>query len=472
MSFGRTSLGHLLTQVVTSVAGFLATFVIARYLGAGVLGTFVQATALVAVITIPTKAVGGATNKRISERQHPEEFFTAGLGLVLGTVGLLAAGLWIARPLLVRFIGAPVVALVILYVTANAVFNFYTAVLTGEKKVIASGGLDAIEQGSRFAFQFALILLGYEIGGLLFGQVLSLLVATSVGLLVSDLSIRLPTYGHFRRLVDFAKYTWMNQIKGRSFSWMDVLILGAFVQSSYVGIYEVSWTLASVLILVSLSIKQTLFPEFSELGVQENYDRVRHLLDEGLAFVGIFAIPGFFGSLVVGADLLSIYRPVFRQGEPVLLLLVIARLLDAYASQFLSALGALDVPEYVFRIGLVFTVLNLGLNVVLIWSLGWVGAAVATGTAALVEMALGYHYLSRVMGGVDLPFGTLTAEVASAVVMAGLLAVAARFVQVTNVTVVLLVLLGACVYGAVLFALSPRVRGKARMLAGGCGYVH
>lgn len=464
MTLSRTSLFHFSIQLVTSVAGFLATFVIARYLGADTLGVFVQVTALIAIITIPTKTVTSAASKRISERKDQNEYFTACLILLLGFVVATGTVMWIVKPYLSTYLGAPVVGLMVLYMISNSIFDLYTSILTGEKKVVASGILGAVEQGLRFLLQFSFILLGYALAGLLFGQIFSILGATLVGVFVSDLKIRKISRIHVLRLVSFAKYIWMNEIKGRSFSWMDVLILGALVESSFVGIYEVSWTLASVLILISQSVQQTLFPELSELGVDQQYDQVRHFLDEGLVFVGIFAIPGLFGSVVLGGDLLSIYRPVFSQGQPVLILLIFARLLDAYASQLISALAAIDYPELVFRVGAVFTVINVSLNVVLIWRFGWIGAAVATCIAALTELVMCYIYLSKTINKLSIPIKTIIIEIGAGAVMAMVLIPLTRYISVTNYTVIGLVFIGSLIYLSILLGISSRIRQKTMVL--------
>jgi O-antigen/teichoic acid export membrane protein len=433
------------------------------------LGVFVQATALIAVITLPVKTLTGAASKRVSERQEPDKYFTACVIILIGFVIAIGTLMLVGSSLLNSYLGAPVAGLVILYMASNSINNIYTSVLTGEKKVVASGVLNAIEQGLRFLLQFSLILLGYTLAGLFFGQIFSLIGAALVGVYVSDLRIKRPSWFHARRLLNFAKYTWMSQIKGRSFSWMDILILGVFVESSLVGIYEVSWTLASVLILVSQSVQQTLFPELSELGVDQEYAKVRHFLEEGLVFVGIFAIPGLFGSLVIGEDLLMIYRPIFGQGQPVLLLLIVARLVDAYASQLISVIAAVDYPEFVFRVGVMFTVVNIGLNLLLIWHFGWIGAAVATCLATVVELVLGYVYLSEIIGRVIVPVRTIGAQIGAGCFMAGVLFVVTRFIAVTNYTVIAFVGLGAVIYIGVLLGISSRVRQKAKMLLGSWG---
>jgi O-antigen/teichoic acid export membrane protein len=449
---------------VKSLAGFVTTFIIARLLGAGVLGTFAMATSITVFLTIPTKAVSGTMNKRISERTDPSAYFTAGMLLIFGFLALISAAILLATPLVNDYLGAPVVGLLVLLVASNATYNVYTSILTGEKKVVSSGVLNTLEQVLRLAFQASLIVAGYSLAGLFVGKILSLVVATLIGIYLSDLSIVRPTAYHFQRLYDYGKYYWISQIKGRSFSWIDVLILGFFVESTLIGIYEVSWTLSSTLILVSQSVQQTLFPEISELGTTDDYDRVRHLVNEGLVFVGVFGIPGFFGALVIGGELLTIYRPVFEQGHIVLLFLITARLLDAYAYQLASVISALDYPEIEFRISTSFIVINTGLNLLFIWQFGWIGAAVATMLSTVVELGLSYHYLSNLIGQVEVPFKPIFTQVVASVVMAGIIYALTWFVPLNNYTAVGLVFVGAGIYVGVLVSISTRIRRKTWML--------
>lgn len=464
MSLGRTSLLHFISQVMKSLAGFATTFIIARLLGAGVLGIFAMATSIMVFLTIPTKAVSGTMNKRISERAEPSKYFTAGILLIIVLLALISAVILIATPLVNNYLGAPVAGLLVLLVASNATYNVYTSILTGEKKVVSSGVLNTLEQVFRLTFQAGLIVAGYSLAGLFFGKILSMVVATLIGIYVSNLSIARPTAYHFQRLYDYGKYYWISQIKGRSFSWIDVLLLGFFVESTLVGIYEVSWTLSSTLILVSQSVQQTLFPELSELGMTDDYDRVRHLVNEGLLFVGVFGIPGFFGALVIGGELLTIYRPAFEQGYVVLLLLITARVLDAYAYQLASVISALDYPEIEFRISVSFIAINSGLNLLFIWQFGWIGAAVATMLSTVVELGLSYRYLSNIIGQVEVPFEPILAQVGASIVMAGIIYGLTLVVPINNYTAVGLVFVGASIYVGVLVSISTRIRRKAWML--------
>jgi O-antigen/teichoic acid export membrane protein len=464
MKLGRTSLIHFSTQVITSAAGFLTTFVIARLLGADVLGTFSVATSVMVLITIPTNTIGGAMSKRISEQQEPSSYFSAGMIIIVAFAIVLTAGLVGFGSILNEYLGASIVDLFVLMVIGSAFYNLYTTILNGENKVIESGVINTLEQVFQFLFQAGLIVLGYELAGLFAGKILSLLVAVIIAILVSDLTFVTPKRHHFERIYEFAKYTWADQVKGRSFAWIDVFILGIFVESTLIGIYQVSWTFASTLILVSLSIQNTLLPEMSYLGVEKDWEEVHHLLTEALVFVEVFAIPGLFGAAIIGADLLTIYRPVFAQGYEVLLLLIVARAVDAYARQLLNTLAAIDFPKYRFRANIVFVVVNTALNLVLIWKFGWLGAAIATAFSAGIELILGYYYVTEVLGKPDIPYDQILRQFLAAGGMAVVIYLLTQVIPVTNYTVIGLVLVGAAVYTVLLLTISKLVRQKFRML--------
>lgn len=467
MSLSRTSLFHFVTKVLTSIAGFLTTLVIARLLGADVLGTFSVITSLVVILTIPTNAIGGAMTKRISEQRDTSEYFTAGIVIIAVLLTALVGFILATKPLIESYIGAPVVGLVVLLVITASLYRLYTSTLTAEKKVVTSGALETLDQVLQLIFQAGLIVLGYHLAGLIVGKALSFVLAILVGVFASDLRLAMPDRHHFQRLYDFAKYTWMSQIRGRSFSWIDVLLLGFFVNSTLIGIYQVSWTLASTLILVSQSIQSTIFPEMSELGVANEIERIHHLLSEALVFVGVFAIPGLFGAAVIGRELLTIYRPQFSLGHGILLILILARTFDAYAGPFMSVLNAYDRPDLVFRIDIVFVGMNVLLNLVLIWQFGWYGAAVATAFSAGLELVLASYYVAMTIGSPEVPYGQLLRQFLAAGGMTVLLYSLTWYVPLNNYTVVVLVFVGAGVYTALLLAFSNLVRQKFRMLAPG-----
>jgi O-antigen/teichoic acid export membrane protein len=456
----RTTFVHFASQVLVSVSGFLATFAIARLLGSGVLGKYALVTALVTWFSFPVAAVGSATTKRMSEGDEPGGYLGAGLVVTAVVVPVLVGVVVVGRSFFSGYVGAPVTGLLAGLIVVTAAFKLVKNGLNGQKKVGISGISTAAHRVFRTIFQVALILLGFQLGGIIAGHIAGLVVATAVALYFYDVTPVLPDRGQLESLFEYGRYSWLGTLQSQSFGWMDTIVLGFFVGPSLIGIYEVAWNLASVLILVSLSISTTLFPEISDLGSEDRYEEIHEFIGDSLLFTGVFAIPGLVGAAVVGPRVLAIYRPEFSRGAGILTLLVLARFVAGYGTQFLTVVNGIDRPDVTFRINAAFIVTNLVLNVVLVATIGWYGAAVATGLSATFILAASYVAVRRLIGPPSVPYVGIGKEVAAAGLMGAVLRLLGPFVPQDHYLTVLLVGLGAAVYVGVLLAISGRIRGK------------
>ena len=466
MRLGKTTVAHFLSQVVVSVAGFVATFAIARVLGAEGVGMYALGVAILMWLKIPAGGLRDGITKRISEGEERDAYLGAGI-VLQGVLGVAVAIALVAFAGSVdRYIGAGVAGLITAMFIADVGFVTVGAALQGEKKVARYGWVQAFERVGRTVVQVGLIVLGYGVSGLFFGHALSLVVASVLGVVLLGLRVSVPQRRHFRSLLKYARYSWLGGLKSRTFGWMDTIVLGFFVASSLVGIYEVAWTLASFLVLVANSIQSTLFPELSDLSSEDRDDRIHHYINEGLVFTGIFLIPGFFGALALGPDILRIYSPEFTQGAIVLLVLIAARTFDAYGTQLVSAINALDYPDVAFRINGIFVAVNMTLNVALVAMFGWYGAAVATLLSGVVTLLLSYLALARLIGAPDIPLGEILRQIVAGVIMLGVVYALDPFAQGGHYITVLVVGVGAAVYLLTLLGLSTRVRQKTTALAG------
>lgn len=472
MRLGRTTLLHFGSQVAVSVAGFAATFAIARLLGPGPLGTYAVVVALTFWFNIPAASLGEAVTKRVSEADGPgAEYVSTGLAMALGAAVLVALGSLVAAGPVASYIGADVTALFAALLVTNVGFLVVVAALEGRKQVGRAGVLKAVERVLRTGLQIGFIVGGAAVAGLVAGHIVAMAVGglLGIGLLGARGALRLPTRSAARSLLRYARYSWLGGLTARAFGWMDTVVLALFVPSLFIGVYEVAWNLASMLALVSVSIQRTLFPEFSDLG-EESRERVHHYLDEGLTFTGLFVIPGLFGAWSVGARVLKIYDPAFTRGATILVVLVLARAISAYGSQLRSAINALDRPDLAFRVNAAFVATNVVLNLALVGgltyagyppSVAWYGAAAATLLSAVVAAGLSYRALAGLIGRPSVPYGEIGRQIAAAVVMAGAVVAAAPLVPRNHYATIVLIGAAAGVYTVALLGLSGRVRGKA-----------
>jgi O-antigen/teichoic acid export membrane protein len=464
LKLGRTAALHFLSQVALSVSGFVATFAIARVLGASGVGIYALGMSLVVWMNVPLSGFQEALKKRVSEGVDREAYFTAGTILNVASVTVPAVGLLLFQKQINAYVGAPVALLIAVVLVTNGVFNTVRDTLHGEKKVAKAGWVRFAERTLRTVFQVALLLTGYGIAGLFVGHTVALVVGSLIGVSIVSLRPTRPKRVHFERLVGYAKNGWSGGLKGNAFNYMDIIVLGFFVSPTLVGIYKVAWTLGSFLVVVSNSVSSTLFPEISDISESGGAERVKHYLDEGFVFSGLFLIPGLFGAAALGNKLLRIYNTEFTRGATILVILVAALILDAYASQILSVIKALDRPDIALRIELVLVGGNVVLNFVLVYLFGWYGAAVATFVSGGLTLGLSYLAISRLVGTPSVPYREIGEEVVASVLMFACILGLGGFAPAGVVGTLSLVCAGAAIYTVLLLGISPRIRQKARAL--------
>lgn len=465
MRLAKKSVLYFISDVGTSIVGFLATIYFARVLGSGPLGQYFAVVGLIAWATVPTNGLSAAINKRVSEGKDANKVFTAATLINVFYAGLLFLISVFGGRYLNEYIGAEVNILFGFLLLLNILFTSTRGGLKGKKKVATAGFLRTFDRVLRTGGQIALIYFGYKFLGLMTGHIIALLVSASVGVVLYGLRPEMPNEQIFKSLYSYVKFSWLGQIKGKTFGWMDIIVLQLFVSSGLVGVYGVSWRLASVLVLVSNAVSAVIFPEISDISSDGKGNEVRDLLNEAMFFAGIFVIPGFFGVLVLGDRILRIYGGEFIQGAVVLLILILARGVDVYGSQMLNVINGINRPDVAFRINLVFVVSNLSLNFGLVYLFGWYGAAVATATSSLVILVLSYRSISRLLGRPEIPVLGILKQVASGSIMAVVLVSLEYLMPFWNMYLTIgAVLFGAFVYSVSLYSLSGRVREKARSL--------
>jgi O-antigen/teichoic acid export membrane protein len=474
MRLGKTALSHFVSQVVVTLSGFAATFLIAVVLGAEGLGQYAVVVSLGFFwLLIPANAVTTAVKKRMSEGETPGRFLGGGMLLNAGIGAVLIALVLSAGELLGGVVSRDRELMVVLIefdteiaaiVLAAIAFRTVRSALHGQKRVAESGWLKAAERAARTVLQVGALVLGLGVAGISFGHAASLLLVAAAGILLSRHRPRVPSVADLQSLIEYARFAWVGALRSRVFGWLDTLVLSVFVSASLIGIYEAAWGIASMLAIASSSISHTLFPEISDISTDGGVDQVRHYLDEALAFSAMFVIPGLAGIAVLGTRVLSFYRPEFGRGTGILLILVVAYLVDVFASQFTSVINAVDRPDAAFRVNLLFIVTNIVLNVVLVWQVGWYGAAIATAVSAGLRAVAGYWVLESIIGTITIPFAPLGRQVAAALVMAAAVYPVVSLAPAGRIGTLLLVGFGGVVYGGVLLVIAPRIRSKTLAL--------
>lgn len=467
MKLGQISVIHFLSKILSSVLGFAATIYIAQLLGAGVLGIYSVAIAVVSWLgLVGNMGITAAIQKRVSEQEEPSEYAIAGVVLMFALFMFLALVVVVFRGYINDYVGFAASGYIVGMLAVLLGYNAITALLNGQHMVHLSGLFSPVKTGSRAGLQIAALFTGLGLSGLFGGYIVGYLVVISLGAVIVVRSFEkfaLPQRYHFRRIYSYAKFSWLGGLRSKAFNWVDIVVLGFFVPSAFIGYYTAAWNIAQFLIIFGTSVSQTLFPEMSKIAATDDQEAVSELLDAALSYAGLFLIPGLIGGGILGERILRIYGPDFTQAGTVLAILIVATLVQAYQAQFTTTLNAIDRPDLAFRVNIVFVGANLLLNVILIYFYGWIGAAVATASSVVISLCVAYYYLSSIVR-VDIPVGEIGNQWVAGVLMGGVVFAGLRFEAAYlnighNVAVVLsLVALGATVYFAILLAISSQFR--------------
>ncbi|WP_340101524.1 polysaccharide biosynthesis C-terminal domain-containing protein [Salinibaculum salinum] len=464
MRIGQTSFITFISKFVSSIAGFVATILFARLLGAEVLGTYYLLLSIVAWLAlVGTLGFESAITKRLSEGTDRGAYKIAG-GLCIATLtSIIVVVLILGEGFVVRLFSVQNIDYVVLLLLVGVAGTYVDSVLQGYHLVHIYAILRPIRRVIRTILQVSGVLLSLGLLALVGGYAAGGIIVVLIGLFIIGGPYTLPGRHHFHSLFDYAKYAWMGRLEGKTFNQADILILGIFVPDSLVGIYGITWSLANFLVIFSNAISSALFPELSKLSSEDEYTQVASLVSDSMAYAGLFTIPGVVGGGLLSESLLRVYGPEFVEGARVLTILIVAVLFYGYQRQTVNALSGIDRPDEAFTVNSVLIGSNVVLNIVLIANFGIIGAAVATATSAVISLVTGYIILRRHVI-ISLPIRRIGTQIIAATGMGVVVIVVEEIIKTilppTDVIVPtgLIVGVGAVSYFSFLWILSAEFR--------------
>ncbi|MEE9176058.1 MAG: oligosaccharide flippase family protein [Thermodesulfobacteriota bacterium] len=462
MSIARSSIGWFTANVISSVVAFFALIYFSRELGPKVLGVYFLFNSILNVLKLfGNVGLQAATTKRISEGVDASEFFTASLIIRLVPFLILSIGVFLARSFLNSFMGAELSIFLIILLGFLQFSDLMRETLQGEKKVATSAFVDLAQVIGKVSVQVVLVVLGAGIYGLIVGLNVGFMVSIAFGIFLIDVRLCRPRREHYLSILDFSRYSFGNAIGGYLYEWADIVVIGLFLTQEFVGVYGVCWIISGVFLLSSQAVASSIFPRISELSGRGELDEIRGIFSEGLVFSSFLVIPAMVGTLILSSDLLGIvYGEDFRVGYLVLIILMLGRVFQSFQMISVRVMEGMDRPDVVFRINIVTTVLNIVGTLVLVYWIGFEGAAVATSLTIGVSFLWNTYYVLTFLDA-RLPYREFSFELVSAGLMGifvWLLWNAALFSPVFNL--VLSIITGAMLYFLVILGISRNMRLK------------
>jgi O-antigen/teichoic acid export membrane protein len=269
-------------------------------------------------------------------------------------------------------------------------------VLRGELRV---GETAIIHTGYVFVWISAgIILIHHDLGvyALIWGVILGNFIKSVWGYLKISTGFGVPSIEIADSLIGYAKYGVIPSVQGQVHSWIDLFIIGAVMSPSAVGAYEIAWSIANPIMIISQAIGTTIFPQISSWESNQSFRKVETLIPKIISPTLILVFPAVIGGALISNELLTlIFGEAFGIAAIPLVILLFGKIPEALKQIFGKTLYGINQPTYVNNAAIIDITSNVVLNIILIWNFGLIGAAVGTSSAMLIGTIYRGYCLNR-----------------------------------------------------------------------------
>ncbi|MCH9646997.1 MAG: oligosaccharide flippase family protein [Deltaproteobacteria bacterium] len=178
----------------------------------------------------------------------------------------------------------------------------------------------------------------------------------------------------------------------------DILLVGALLGTTEAGIYGVATRLAPLVALGLNAVNSIAAPLISELYAQQRHRELQTLVTQAAWAASLASLPLGLGLVLFRHPVLSLFGEDFRRGAPVVVILCLAQLVNAFTGPVGWLLNMTGHQKVNARILSWITGLNLLLNLPAILWLGLPGAALVTGGLQAVKNLWTWFEVRRRLG--------------------------------------------------------------------------
>ena len=262
-----------------------------------------------------------------------------------------------------------------------------------------------------------------------------------------------PQISKFPGYLDYGLPVMLSNIATESLKDADKYLIAFLLTANALGIYGVAYRIAGLLQNFTAVLKSTLYPAIVNAWEDEDMNQITQI------YLVIFTTLIFlYPPTIVG--LWSVSTPLFQvlTAEPItaniptlLLLLALGLVIKATGDVVQYVLMASKETRLITIVAITASVVNIALNVVLLLTVGLIGAAIATAIAYATESSLYYYFASRYVN-FDIRLDYLWRATAAALCMGALLS--QLTIPSPEIALVSKVLLGIAIYVIITFILN------------------
>ncbi|PCR89592.1 flippase [Natrinema ejinorense] len=356
----------------------------------------------------------------------------------------------------------PFLAAGALYLLAFSASTFSQVALQGFNHLGYSAIVQAVSGIGRLVFAVAFVLAGLGALGAFFGYIVGYAIAAAigVGILYYGFYRRYETAEEYeeglsRRLLEYSVPLTATQSANVIDKQIDIVLVGFFINPAAVAFYTLAKQITDFVLAPAESLGFTISPNFGEQKAAGELESARQIYQTSLTNILLLYIPAAVGLAIVARPFLTlVFGTDYATAVPVLQVLagfVVLQAITNLTSDSLDYLGRARARA-IAKGGT--SIANFGLNVVLIPTIGVVGAAIATVATHSVYVAVNLYIVHTELG---LNVARIARRTGLICGITGVMAVSV--LVVTPLVSNLLMLSGAIAVGAITWAVLAVLSG-------------
>lgn len=182
-----------------------------------------------------------------------------------------------------------------------------------------------------------------------------------------------------RKIISYSFPLFLSSFFALFLNRIDILMLSYYLSADQIGIYSISSKLASIIFFFASSTFAIFSPTIAKLFGEGNREGIGILLNKVTRLVWIATIPVYLIITIFTEELLMLFGKEFTTGYTTLLILASSLFFNSLIGFTGQILGVVGRSKLILINSLTASILNIGLNYILIPQFGIIGAAVATG---------------------------------------------------------------------------------------------
>lgn len=450
---------YLVSSLMITLIGFLATIFYAHWIGANILGIyFVFVSAFNVLSVISDFGIGNAGLQRLCDGKDPHRIFSAIVGMKVTIYLIMVIGLLICQDYFSDISHAGLFWVLLIVTGIAMVQGILGTAVAARNRLGLAATATLINNVVRIIFQVISVFLGFAAYGLIGGLIAGIIVELFIELRYLDYHLTRFTWTQISSIFSSSNWVFLSTIGTSLFENANLLIIAYFLPVSDVGIFGVCWTFSVFALFVSTALCNTLFVKVSRWHAQGDIQTITRSLSRATTYSLVFALPMFVGGLLLGPNLLYyLYGASFAAGATALVTIILMRVFQSVSQLYSNYLIATDHAKHSFCGMGIGSCISVLLAIILVPVVGITGAAIASLVNIFCCILIFRYFLHRIIP-IEFEIQPIIHILISTIIMGISLYILQQIpLPQSYILLGVLVLIGSGIYFAVLFRLNKQI---------------